>query len=461
LRILQKLSFALAIAAACAPAQTIAIINATVIDVASGKSEPDTTVVIQGNRIASVTRSAKPTPKADQVIDAKGEYLIPGLWDMHTHVYFDETSAEANDLVLPLYLANGVTGIRDMGSNLDLILHARTDIAAHRLFGPRMIVSGPMLDGPKSPYKTVIKIATPEDGRKAVDMLKSRGVDFIKVQSFVPREAYFAVAQESKKLGIEFEGHVPDAIRASEAVSAGQRSFEHLIGIFEASSPDEDKYLTGKKGAGAFLATYSPAREATIIQLLAKNQVWQCPTLFSEQVEWLVDVFDYNKDPDLPYAAHSWITKIWPAEKKSYYDSQDSDPLAVRQKFVTHELDIVKKLHAANVPLLAGTDAPPVLALIPGISLHIELQRFVAAGLTPLEALQTATLNPARFYNRLNDFGSVKTGRTADLVLLTANPLDNITNTRKIAGVIADGHYISQQDLDQLRAKLKTIAAAK
>ncbi len=157
------------------------------------------------------------------------------------HVYFDKTAADGTDLILPLFLANGVTGIRDMGSELDRVLHAREEIAAHRLFGPRMIVSGPMLDGVKSQYQATIPITTPEDGRKAVAMLKSRGVDFIKIQSGVPREAYFAIAAESKKRGIEFEGHVPDAIRAAEAVAAGQRTFEHLIGIFEASSPDEDK----------------------------------------------------------------------------------------------------------------------------------------------------------------------------------------------------------------------------
>src|SRR6202041_368480 len=177
---------------------------------------------------------------------------------------FDSTPAGGTDLVLPLFLPNGITGIRDMGSALDPVLHARDEIAAHRMFGPRMIVSGPMLDGPRSTYKAAIAIATPEDGRKAVDMLRSRGVDFIKVQSGVPREAYFAIADEAKKVGIVFEGHVPDAIRASEAVAAGQHTFEHLIGIFEASSPDETKYLTGKKTVGMFLASYDPKLEDNI-----------------------------------------------------------------------------------------------------------------------------------------------------------------------------------------------------
>ncbi len=136
-------------------------------------------------------------------------------------------------------------------------------------------------------------------------MLKTRGADFIKIQSGVPRDAYFAIADEAKKQHIEFEGHVPDAIRASEAIAAGQRTFEHLIGIFEASSPDEDKYLSGKKTPGDFLKTYDPAREAAIIQLLAKNGVWQCPTLFWERGQWLVDAIDYNESPTSAFAAEA------------------------------------------------------------------------------------------------------------------------------------------------------------
>jgi imidazolonepropionase-like amidohydrolase len=459
-RILQTLLIVLTLALG-AQAQTLIITHATVIDTVTGKTQPNTTVVINGNRITSIAPSTNLKPKAGQVIDAKGQYLIPGLWDMHTHVYFDSTAADGTDLVLPLFLANGITGIRDMGSALDPVLHARDRIAAHRLFGPRMIVSGPMLDGPKSTYKAAIAIATPEDGRKAVDMLKARGADFIKVQSGVPREAYFAIADESKKVGIPFEGHVPDAIRASEAVASGQRTFEHLIGIFETSSPDETKYLTGKKTVGMFLDTYDPTREAAIIQLLAKNHVWQCPTLFWERGQWLVDAIDYTKDPDLAYAGHTWVTKQWPRAQKGILKSLDTDPLPVREKFVTHELDIVRKLHAAGVPFLAGTDTPAGVDVLPGISLHLELQRFVAAGFTPLEALQTATLNPAKFYNNLNDYGTVEPGHIADLVLLEANPLENIANTRKISAVIHDGQYLSQQDLTQLRTKLKQLAATK
>ena len=459
----------LAFSLSAAGAQTLIIEHVTVIDTISGSLQPESMVQIKGDRIVGIAgphaHQAQPSP-ADkpanaQVIDAHGQYLIPGLWDMHTHVYFDNTAEDGSDLILPLFVANGVTSIRDMGSELDQVLRARQAVAAHTLLGPHMIVSGPMLDGPKSPYKASIPIATPEDGRRAVDMLKSRGVDFIKVQSYVPREAYFAIADEAKKVGIPFEGHVPDAIRASEAVASGQLTFEHLIGIFEASSPDETQYLTGKKTVGMFLATYDPKREAAIIQLVAQHHIWQCPTLYWERGQWLVDAIDYRRDPDLAYAAHSWVTTLWPRSQKSILKSLDVNPLPVRERFVEHELEIVRKMHAAGIPFLAGTDTPAGVDVIPGVSLHRELERFVAAGFTPLEALQTATLNPAKFYDKLADYGTVHQRGIADLVLLKANPLEDIRNTRQIAGVIADGRYFSEQQLDEERSRLRALAATR
>ncbi|MGI4738677.1 MAG: amidohydrolase family protein [Janthinobacterium lividum] len=449
--------------ASAARAQDITLVHANVVDVATGQVRADQTVVVTGKRIVRVGPTTGPTPRRGRVVDATGQYLLPGLWDMHTHVYFDGTASAGTDLILPLLVANGVTGIRDMGSELDSILRARAAVAAHRVLGPRLVVCGPMLDGPKSPYKASIAITTPEDGRRAVAMLKARGVDFIKIQSLVPRAAYFAIAEAAKAAGLPIEGHVPDAVRAREAVAAGQRSFEHLIGVFEASSTTEDQYVAGApKLPARLLATYDPAREAAFIQVLAQHpEVWQCPTLFWERGQWLVDSVAWRQDPDLAYAGRSWVAQRWPRAQLSIASSLDTDPLAVRARFVNHELDIVRKLHAAHVGFLAGTDMPAGVDLLPGISLHLELQRFVAAGFTPLEALQTATLNPAKYYHRLQDFGSVQPGRLADLLLLSANPLEDIRNTRRIVGVLADGRYLSRADLDALQHRLQQVAATK
>jgi imidazolonepropionase-like amidohydrolase len=469
-RLLQPLLFLGALAGTRLPAQHLTITNATVVDVSTGALRRGTTIVIDGKRIASVGTTSAATRPRRHVVDATGMYVIPGLWDMHTHAYFGWPRELGDSYVLPLFIANGVTGIRDMGSDLGAVLRARTEVAQHRLVGPRMVVSGPMLDGPKVSFAASIAIATPDDGRKAVDTLRKSGVDFIKIQSGVPRDAYFAIADEAKKLGLAFDGHVPDAIRASEAVAAGQRTFEHLIGIFEASTPDEDSFITRRYGAGkdssankflaAFLDRYDPAREATVIQLLTKNAIWQCPTLFWERGQWLVDVIDYAKDPDIAFTPRTWVAKRYPSMQKAIVESMDTDPLAVRRRFVDHELDIVRKLHAAGVPFLAGTDTPAGVDVTPGISLHLELQRFVAAGFTPLEALQTATINPARFLNRSSDFGSIEPGRIADLVILRANPLDDIANTRAIAGVVADGRYRSEAEIEALRRQLERVAAA-
>ncbi len=437
----------------------IVIEHVTVIDTTGGPVRPGMTVEIEGGRITRVGRgsTAKATGAA-RVIDGTGKFLIPGLWDMHVHTFFGDWVPGGREVTLPLFIANGVTGVRDMGSDLDAILGARQDVARGTLLGPRLIVSGPMLDGPKSQFPASISLATPEDGRRAVTMLKGRGVDFIKIQSYVPREAYFAIAEECRKQKIVFVGHVPDAIRASEASSAGQKSFEHLIGVFEGSSTAEDALLKGPKGPARFLATYDVAKEASLIALLAKNVTWQCPTLYWERGQWLVDAIDVTKDPDARYAPTSWRDKSWPKFKKGILKDLDTDPLAVREKFVEHELAIVRRLHRAGVPFLAGTDTPAGVNVLPGVSLHRELERFVDAGYTPLEALQTATINPARFLDKSRDLGTVEKGKIADLVLLDANPLDDIRNTRRISAVVANGRYYSREQLDRILADVETYA---
>jgi imidazolonepropionase-like amidohydrolase len=229
--------------AAATPARPQALVldGATVIDVESGRAQPGLTVIVEGERIAEVgRRPALRVPPGARVVDAAGKFLIPGLWDMHVHTAFGDWFPGARDIALPLFVANGVTGVRDMGGDLDALVEWRRAIGQGSIVGPRMVISGPMLDGPKPRFPSSVAVATPEDGRRAVRDLKARGVDFIKLQSLIPRDAVFAIADEAKKAGIPFAGHVPDAVRASEMSDAGQNSFEHLIGIFEGSSARED-----------------------------------------------------------------------------------------------------------------------------------------------------------------------------------------------------------------------------
>jgi imidazolonepropionase-like amidohydrolase len=298
----------------------------------------------------------------------------------------------------------------------------------------------------------VIVVKTPEDGRAAVRRLRGAGVDFIKIQSLVPRDAYMAIAEEARAEGIVFAGHVPDAIRASEAAQAGQKSFEHLIGVFEGASSMEDALLKGPKGPAKFLASYDAGREAALFQLLARQQTWQCPTLLWELGGWLVDVFDVSQYPEMRYASASWREKTWPRFKADMTKSYISDPLDVRKQFVEHELGIVARLKKAGVPFLAGTDTPAGVGIVPGWSLHRELERFVAAGFTPLEALQTATILPARFLGKESVFGSVERGKIADLVLLDADPTLDVRNTQRIAAVVANGRVLARGELDGILA---------
>src|SRR5256714_7268088 len=246
--------------------------NVTVVDVRTGMLQPEQTVVLQHHHIASLepSKSAKYRGNAP-LVNCRGLFLIPGLWDMHVHLVVGDWFPGAQGISLPLFVANGVTGVRDMGSELDIVQGWRNEIEAGRLIGPRIYTSGPMLDGPKPRFPSSVAIATPEDAHRAVADLKRRGADFIKLQSLIPRDAAFSIAGEGQKQEIALEGHMPDAVRASEMSAAGVKSFEHLIGIFEGSSPAEDEFLKGNKTEGKFLATYDAARAASLGEKLAKN----------------------------------------------------------------------------------------------------------------------------------------------------------------------------------------------
>jgi imidazolonepropionase-like amidohydrolase len=446
------------------PSSTVAdtelILNhVTVVDVRTGTLERDRTLSIDHKRIVSIGpgKSAK-FPRNALIIDCSGLFAIPGLWDMHVHLAFGDWFPGAKDISLPLFIANGVTGVRDMGSELDIIQTWRSEIESGRLIGPRIYTSGPMLDGPKPRFPSSVAIGAPDDARRAVADLKRRGADFIKLQSLIPRDAVFAIADEAKKQHIPFEGHVPDSVRASEMSEAGMKSFEHLIGIFEGSSLAEEEFLRGNKTEARFLATYDPAHAASLAAILAKNQTWQCPTLVWERGGNLIDVSDFAKDTRAKYVPASWKTKTWKRFTDEITQGYGNDDLTVRKKFLDKELEVVHLLHEKGVPFLAGTDTPPGVYIFPGFSLHEELQRFVAAGFTPLEALQTATLNPARFFRVEDQLGTIEKDKLADLVLLKANPLDNIANTQKIAAVIANGHHFSSKDLQKMLAGVEAAA---
>ena len=437
--------------------------NVTLIDATGGPEQPHRTVIVRDGKIEAISDASEASSRklSGVHVNGTGKFLIPGLWDMHVHMVFGDWFPRGKDVTLPLFIANGVTGVRDMGGELEVLQQWRKEITAGTLIGPRMVISGPMLDGPQPRFPSSIAIKTPEDGRHAVDDLKRRGADFIKLQSLIPRDAVFAIADEARKQGITFVGHVPDSVRASEASNAGQKSFEHLIGIFEGSSPLEDEFLKGGKNETKFLSTYDPARAAVLFALLAKNHTWQCPTLVWERGGNLINQTDFAHDTRARYAPAYWKDVTWKRFTEEIVHDFNTDDRATRKRFIEKELEVVNAMHRAGIEFLAGTDTPPGVYVFPGFSLHEELQRFVAAGFTPMEALQTATLNPAKFLGMNDRLGTIEKGKLADLVLLGANPLDDIRNTQKIAAVIANGRYFSHTDLDKMLAGAEAAAKAK
>jgi len=419
-----------------------------VIDVASGATHPDNTVLVAGNRITFVGPAANATvPAGARVIDGRGKFLIPGLWDMHVHGFVYVFS----DFAGPLMIANGITGARDMGYYVDTTLSWRLRIASGREIGPRLIV-GARVDGPVNKAGFVSHVVTEQDGVRAVDTLArkkdgSSRADFIKPYSWVPRAAYFGLAAEARKLNVPFAGHVPYSVSVVEASDAGQRSIEHEDDLMRACSsrdsvlrarfadtttlsPDNQLALI-RSQARELRASYDPAKCRSVIETLARNHTWVTPTLVVYQP--FAHGFDSaSSHPELAKYVPGLVQGGWMRRRSGL---SPSDSMVVRSYF---SFDRTRDLKNAGVKLLAGTDMPQAF-VYPGFSLHDELALLVRSGLTPLEALRTATYNPADYFGALDSLGTITQGKVADLLLLDADPLVDIRNTRRISAVIANG----------------------
>jgi imidazolonepropionase-like amidohydrolase len=441
----------------------IVIAHATVINPSTSSVQANRTVVITGDHITSVSDAAKfQSPKNARVIDAAGQYLIPGLWDMHVHSAFGDWFPGGRDIILPLFIANGVTGVRDMGGDAPVLFEWRKQITDGKIVGPRMVISGPMLDGylpnGKLRFPSSVAITTPGGAVAAVDLLKTQGVDFIKVQSVISHDAYLAAAAEAHKQGLPIVGHVPDKVRIREVVEAGQKSIEHLMGIFEGCSTEEGKFIKGEGTLKLLLTTQDQQRCDSLTKLLAQNQTWQVPTLAWQRGGTFLDQRDLKHQPLDKYVPAYWRDVTWHRFTDEMMPDLLRDPLALRQEYFARNLQMVGALHHAGVPFMAGTDTAPGVYIMPGFSLHDELANFVEAGFTPMESLQTATSNPAKFLRMEASFGSVEPGKVADLVLLRANPLEDIRNTQKINVVIAHGRLFDRGALDQILMRVAATA---
>jgi imidazolonepropionase-like amidohydrolase len=454
--------------------------HVTVIDVTAAESgralKPDYTVVITGNRITAIGKTTRVrVPAGAQVVDASGRFLIPGLWDMHVHSLLEGRP----DYFFPLFIANGVTGVRDMGGSLpfEQIQQIRREIAEGKILGPRFgAVAGRILEGPGGRLDVGVNVATPDEARQLVRSFKRQGADFIKVYNLLSRDVYLAIVDEAKKQRLPVAGHTPLSMTAAEVSDLGQKSIEHTADLFTSCSRDEAALrqelqerarAQAQKGGDSNIArmpveikaaaSYDERKAAALFERFARNGTWQCPTLAVRRTSTFADLQQFDADDRLKYipasVRDSWHNTI--AQRAT-----SSGDVEQRKRRFQKTLEIVGAMQGKGVGILAGTDIlnPYVF---PGFSLHDELALLVQSGLTPLAALQTATANPAKFLKLSDSLGTVEKGKMADLVLLEANPLEDIANTRRISAVVVNGRYLPKEALQKLLAEAEAVAHQK
>lgn len=455
-------------------ARPLVLADVTVIDATGAAARHDMTVVISGERIAALGKAGTiDIPKGARVVDARGKFLIPGLWDMHVHLAVPQANKAINKQVyLPLLIANGVTGVRDMYSVMETIDAWRKEIAAGTLLGPRIVATGHILDGPGTRDYTVVRNAA--EARQAVTAVKQEGSDFVKVYSVLPREGYLAIVDEAKRQHIPFAGHVPLTVSVAEASDAGQRSIEHMTGMVLAVSSREAelrRQFAPMSGIDIIAArnafdrielqaidSFSAPKANQLFSRLARNDTWECPTLVVLRSMAFMQDPDFIQDSRLKYMT-SATRRRWTPEGEPELRRQ-AEEIAADKTLYRKKLELVGAMQRAGVGILAGTDMTNPY-VFPGFSLHDELELMVQAGLTPLQALQSATVNPARYFGKQQDLGSIGVGKLADLVLLGADPLLDIGNTRQIDAVVVAGKLIDKSQRDALLAAVEAAVAEK
>jgi imidazolonepropionase-like amidohydrolase len=426
--------------------ESFALINVTVVDVTNGLTRPGMTVVITGNRISAIGPARRlRVGKGTRMIYAPGKFLIPGLWDMHVHLfYFGEQS-------LRVFLANGVTGVRDMGDGFVQVKSWRDGVSAGVRLGPRIKCAGPILESAqwveavrelnkKAGNKGIdwlafrVAVRSPEDARRAVAANAEAGADFIKIRTNASRETFLAIAEEARRRGLPFVGHQPSGVSLAEASDAGMASIEH--GFFPELKINQEERK-------ALFRRFATNGTAIVPTLIATRNFRLLPERVLNSA-----LSRNNRDLRRRYITSAlleqWLEDIKLQKEETPFDWQGVYRGTTRD---------IREMAGLGVNILAGTDASSVL-VFPGFSLHEELELLVKdAGLTPLQALQAATINAAKFLRLSDSLGAVEEGKIADLVLLKANPLENISNTRNIAAVVVNGRYLSQKALRKMLAE--------
>jgi hypothetical protein len=398
----------------------IAITDVTVIDVITGAHRTNLTVLIRNGRIEAIAPRISIPIDATR-LDGKGKFLIPGLWDMHSH--HQGTGADSVDL----FVAKGIVGTRDMGGDADFILPLRERVRSGVVLGPEIVASGPILDNapPDFPYRR--RVTNAAEARYAVDELKRLGVDFIKVHDHTPRAVFFAIAGEAPKVGLTFAGHVPMDVTVEEAAGSGMKSIEHLANY----------RVFGDCSTGD---TYSPQQCASLFDKLAAKGVWETPTM--EFFQTLPDVFSGAPLPHSEYASDSLLKLTRDNVRVSHVSAKTLDKVRLANQL---SLQAIHDLYVHGNRFLAGCDG-----LVPGFCLHDELEWLTKAGFTPVQSLQTATINPARFLGREASEGTIETGKRANVVLLETDPTLDIHNIDNIAAVIIRGKLLTKPSIERI-----------
>jgi imidazolonepropionase-like amidohydrolase len=455
----------------------LAITHVTLIDATGAEPKSDVTVIVADKKIQSIAPSgAAKLPDDAQIIDATGKFLIPGLTDFHLHITGAGEPTGSREFFIPLLLANGITTVRDMGGYLQALVPLRQEIRSGKRVGPEIFSPGPYLDGDPPSFQPSLVVTNATQATDAVQSLVAQGVDFIKVQSILSRTAYFAIADAAKQQHISFVGHVPDRVTAAEASDAGQKSIEHLTGVLRACSSVEPRLMEEQFRGGPknetpqgsharevawereLLSTYSDKTCDALIAKFHANQTWQTPTLVLLRHDaYPTPQSDAAVAEVLRYAPKSIVQKWLEVRKKQDQFATPAE-FELRNQLFTRSSQVVAKMQSAGVGVLAGTDSAAP-ELIPGNSLHEELALLTEAGLSPMQALQATTRNPADFMGVIQKQGTIEAGKNADLLLLDANPLDDIRNTKKIRALVIHGKLLDRAALDDLLAKVTAFAA--
>jgi hypothetical protein len=418
------------------------ITNVNIVDVNTGKIVKNRTVAIDNNRISAIYDKEIIGSDSTIIIDGKGKYLIPGLWDMHAHYKWSHVDMD------PLLIANGITGVREMWGDMPEFVKVPKKTQPEGPLSPDVYLSGDLLDGnpPSFPMGCLV-VTTPDEAVAAVQSQIDKKVDFIKVYSSLSEECFLAIAQEAKKRNIPFAGHIPNRVSIYKAIEAGMSSSEHLYGFLNACSSVD----TSNE---ALVSTFSESRFDSLCTVLAKSSMWLCPTLTVNRAMGYLNDTTFTRDSRIAYLSGP-VIEIWNQKLNPYTKSEiDNFSNSTRVRYL-FELSLLGKMNEKGVKFIAGTDFPNPY-VFPGFSLHDELSLMVKGGMPVLDALRSATINPAIFMNKKADFGSVEAGKLASLVLLNKNPLENIENTKTIETVIVRGKVYNRKALDLLLEQAKS-----